>query len=133
MRVPLVVATVAASFSLALLFQSSLRVYSLTQHEPVSHPFLLNGRVRSNNTDRSDQARIKQFLMFPGVFLALSGLTFVVAFLVSPWVPDGCDSGCRTAGVVAERTLVMVVMAGGFGTIYFLLQRERTSIFGISP
>ena len=40
MRVPLIVATIAAWFTVALVFLSSLQVYSLERHELVRH-FLL--------------------------------------------------------------------------------------------
>jgi len=95
-RVPLVITTITAWFTLALLFQTSLQVYSLKKHE---------------------WRRIKRILMFPGGFLILSGLTFVITFLASTWTQKECDLNCRTAGGVVERVLVTVVMVGGSGLI----------------
>jgi len=100
MRVPLVVATIAAWFTLALLFQSSLQVCS----------------------SQRERLRLTRILMFPTVFLVLSGLAFVVAFLASPWTQQECGPGCRTAGKVVERVLVITTAAGGLGSVYFQQQ-----------
>jgi len=97
MRVPLIVATIAAWFTVALVFLSSLRVCSLKKHE---------------------LARVRRMLMFSGGYLVLSGLAFVLAFLAPPWTSMECDAGCRAAGVMVERVLAFVVVAGGLCLTY---------------
>ena len=68
---------------------------------------------------------MKRTLMFPAGYLALSGLAFIVAFLASAWAGTECDTGCRTAGVLVERVLVAVVVAGGLALISYV---QRTLI-----
>ena len=68
---------------------------------------------------------MKRALMFPGGYLALSGLAFIVAFLASSWAGTECDAGCRAVGVLVERILIITVVAGGLGLMYSL---QRTLI-----